>query len=72
MKWLPAALTFLDLPFSRNSVLEKHKFRSDNKRGIFMTAGSNAIVFKKEIKDGECKIKSEIIIIHRYESTIDS
>jgi hypothetical protein len=37
-----------------------------------MTAGSNSIVFKKEIKDGECKIKSEIIIIHRYESTIDS
>ena len=37
-----------------------------------MTSGSHAIVFKKEIKDGECKIKSDIIIIHRYESKIDS
>ena len=37
-----------------------------------MTAGSNAIVFKKEIKDGECKIKTDIIITHRYESKIDS
>jgi hypothetical protein len=70
LKWLPAALSWLDLPFTKSE--EAHKFKSDKKRGIFITASSNAIVFKKEIKDGDCNIKSDLMIIHRYESLSQS
>ena len=36
LKWLPAALSWLDLPFIKGE--EAYKFKSDKKRGIFITA----------------------------------
>jgi hypothetical protein len=69
---LPFAFGLLNLPMSSANSKSQHKFKSDKKRGIFITAGSNVILFKKEIKEGECNIKKDIIITHRYQSLIDA
>ena len=47
---LPIAFALLDIPLK----LEKsaNKIKSDGKRGINIEAGSNFIIFKREIKDG--------------------
>jgi len=52
MRYVPFALAWIDLPFSAKSLKQQHKFASDKKRGIEITAGSNAVLFKKEIKEG--------------------
>ena len=36
-----------------------------------MTAGSHGILFKKEIKEGECQIKNDLMVTHRYQSLIN-
>ena len=74
--FLPFALALIDLPFECQQVDGKpldllHKYRSDKKRGIYITAVANAVVFKKEVKEGKCKIKKDVIITHRYQNLTD-
>jgi hypothetical protein len=70
MRFLPFALSVLDLPFEQSDSYKKnrqaHKFKSDKKRGINITAGGNLVLFKKEIKEGKCEIKNDLMMIHRY------
>lgn len=54
LKYIPFAFAWIDLPLNDKSSKQQHKFKSDNKRGIEVTAGTNCILFKKEIKEGEC------------------
>ena len=49
------------------SVKSANKFKSDGKRGINIEAGSNFIIFKREIKDGKCQLKNDLMVTHRYE-----
>jgi hypothetical protein len=42
----------MDLTFSQKKTKQQHKLRSDGKRGIIITTGSNVVIFKKEIKEG--------------------
>ena len=59
--------SLLDLPLSI-STLDKypHQIDSDGNRGMIIKAGSEAILFKKEIKEGQYKIKKDLIITHKY------
>ena len=45
------AICIMDLPFQAESQI--HNFQSDESTGQAFTAGSNAILFKKEIKEVE-------------------
>lgn len=58
----------IDIPHEK---LQSHKFKSDGKRGIFISLNSNAIIFKKEIKEGECQLKNDLMVIHRYASLLN-
>ena len=58
------ALCVLDLPFQAKSQI--HTYQSDGSTGQNITAGSNAILFKKEIKEVEVHLKSNFIVTHRY------
>lgn len=58
------AAALLDLPFDGQE--KEHDFKSDGSRGIIVTAKSNAIIFKKEIIPGDCKLKKDLMISHRY------
>ena len=69
---LPFAFAMLDLPLSSANSKQQHKFKSDKKRGIVVTAGSNLIIFKKEIKEGEQKLKNDIMVTHRYQSLLQN
>lgn len=62
----------LDLPISIDS-LEKypHDIRSDGKKGVTIKAGCEAIMYKQEHKEGHCKLKKDVMIMHKYEA-IDS
>ena len=70
LRYVPFALSIIDLPFesseSYKNSKQPHKFKSDKKRGINITAGGNLILFKKEIKEGKCEIKNDLMMIHRY------
>lgn len=68
MKFLPFVLAFMDLPLESKASKQLHKFKSDKKRGINITAGSNIVIFKKEIKQGKCAIKNDMMVSHRYQS----
>jgi hypothetical protein len=54
----------MDLPFQAASQI--HTFQSDESTGQNITAGSNAIFFKKEIKEVEVQLKQNFIVTHRY------
>jgi hypothetical protein len=56
---LPFAIAIIDLPLTSANSRQQHKFKSDKKRGIVITAGSNLVIFKKEIKEGEQKLKND-------------
>ena len=58
------AAALLDLPFEGQE--KEHEFKSDGSRGIIVTAKSNAIIFKKEIIPGDCQLKKDLMISHRY------
>ena len=62
----------LDLPISI-ATKEKypHSIDSDGNRGIIIKAGCEAVIFKKEIKEGNYKLKNDMIITHKYESMTD-
>jgi hypothetical protein len=51
---------------------QQHKIRSDGKRGIIITTGSNVVIFKKEIKEGQCQLKNDVMVVHRYENMLKS
>ena len=69
---LPFAIAIIDLPLTSANSRQQHKFKSDKKRGIVITAGSNLVIFKKEIKEGEQKLKNDIMVTHRYQSLIQN
>ena len=46
MKYMPIIMSLMDLPFQQEN---QHKVKSDNQRGVSITMGTNAIVFKKSI-----------------------
>ena len=74
-RYLVFAYALVDIALCPQDLQDKklsHKFTSDSKRGITITAGSNAILFKKEIKEGECQIKNDLMVTHRYTSLKDS
>ena len=52
MRYVPFLFGMIDLPLQSPNVPQG--FKSDGKRGIVITATSNAVLFKKEIKEGEC------------------
>jgi hypothetical protein len=54
MKYLPIIFSLMDLKLSDDKTNHHHNIKSDGKRGITITLGSNAIVFKKEVKEGKC------------------
>lgn len=66
MKYLPFAMSLLDIPLESKSSKQQHQFKSDGKRGINITSGSNVVIFKKEIMSGDCKIKNDFMVTHRY------
>ena len=70
MSILPFAFGFLSLPLAPSNFRNTHRFKSDKKRGIFIEFGSNAVLFQKEIKEKQCALKKDIILIHRYRSLI--
>mmetsp|Transcript_11944 Transcript_11944/g.18445 ORF Transcript_11944/g.18445 Transcript_11944/m.18445 type:complete len:163 (-) Transcript_11944:1737-2225(-) len=69
-RYLPFAFSLLDLKFESKKQPQDedllHKYKSDKKRGIFITAATPAVIFKKEIKEGECKLKNDVLVMHRY------
>jgi len=65
MRYIPFLFAWLDLPMGTKG-MKQHKYRSDGRRGINITAGSHGVLFKKEIKEGECQIKNDMMITHRY------
>jgi len=66
-RYVPFALALISLPLEEERDEEvSHKYESDKKRGIFLQASSNAVVFKKEIKLGKCELSNEVMISHRY------
>ena len=62
-------LAIMDLPQSIQALQKyPHLIESDGNRGIVITAGDEAIIFKKEIKEGEYNLKKDLIITHKYQS----
>jgi hypothetical protein len=55
-------LAIFDLPHEATS----HNYKSNDVRGVEITASGNVILFKKEVKDARLEIKNDIMIIHRY------
>jgi hypothetical protein len=43
-----------------------HKQEADKNRGMVITAGSNVVFFKKEIKQVEIQLEQDLMITHRY------
>ena len=59
--------TVLDLPISISDKEQyPHLVESDGHRGIIIKAGGEAILFKKEIKEGRYNLKKDLIITHKY------
>lgn len=54
----------MDLPQVTNAAV--HKSQADSSRGLTITAGSNLIIYKKEIKEVEVEIKQDFMVTHRY------
>lgn len=67
MVYLPLVFALMDIPISSLQSKLQHKFKSDGKRGINITVGSNTVIFKREIKDGQCKLENDIMVTHRYQ-----
>ena len=51
LKNIPFIYALMDLPTSVGS-LSSHKFQGDGGRGMNITAGNNAVLFKREVKEG--------------------
>ena len=44
----------------------QHKRQPDESRGLTITAGSNLIIYKKEIKNVEISLEQDFMVTHRY------
>lgn len=67
MLYMPFVFAMMDIPISSLQSKLQHKFKSDGKRGINITVGSNTVIFHREIKDGECKLENNVMVTHRYQ-----
>lgn len=65
---LIVAFGWLDLPIDKPVSKSSYKIKSDGKRGIYIAPENNmnSIIFKREIKEGTYKPRSDLMIIHRY------
>lgn len=43
-----------------------HQFQADESRGVTILAGSQVVIFKKEIKEVEVDIKQDFLVTQRY------
>jgi len=43
-----------------------HSFVADESRGVHITAGSNLILYKKEIKEVQVHLRNDFMVCHRY------
>ena len=57
-----AALSLLNLPYSSPN----HAYKSIGGKGIEITTKDNAILFKKEIKEAEADLDTNVLVIHRF------
>jgi len=57
-----AVLALIDLPFQSIN----HKFEVTGGRGIQITANSNLVLFKKEIKEAQAELDTNLLVIHRF------
>ena len=57
-----AAQALVDLPFESIN----HKFEASGGRGIKIHANSNLVLFKKEIKEAEAELDTNLLVIHRF------
>lgn len=55
-------LALVDLPFESIN----HKFEASGGRGIKIGANSNLVLFKKEIKEAEAELDTNLLVIHRF------
>lgn len=63
-------LCVMDMPMDAT---EAHDFQPDSGRGVKITAASNLLLFKKEIKTCEVDLgKNDIMVIHRYKEMLNS
>jgi hypothetical protein len=46
--------------------LSVHQIKSVTANGVDVCAGSNTILFKKEIKEVEISLKNDFMVTHRY------
>jgi hypothetical protein len=58
------ASCLLALPFKVTD--SKHLRIPDESRGLTITAGSNLVLFKKEIKNVEISLEEDFMVTHRY------
>jgi len=56
------SLALMDLPFESLN----HKFEANGGRGIKITANSNLVLFKKEIKEANAELDTNLLVIHRF------
>ena len=54
---------FLDIPFKAKG---EHEYQPDEQRGVTIKAGSNLILYKKEIQETDIAVKADLLVIHRY------
>ncbi len=59
---------FLDLPFEAVT----HDYKTNEGRGVEITAKSSIILFKKEVREAKLELSSEILVTHRYVAANDS
>jgi len=57
-----AALSFLALPFEAKS----HNYESYEGKGIKITLATNAIIFAKQIKEGQAALREDILISQKF------
>ena len=57
------AMCLMDLPFTASG---NHDYKANDGRGVTITAASNLVLFKKEIRETDANPKNDIMIIHRY------
>ena len=57
-----AALALIDLPFESPN----HKYEAHGGRGVQITASSNLVLFKKEIKEAQADLDTNLLVIHRF------
>ena len=58
---------FLDLPFEPVN----HSYKTNEGRGVEISATSSIILFKKEVREAKLELSSDILVTHRYVSTND-